>query len=140
MNSCRNLQIRNGQSGLGPRLRFPPVLARAFSAGARSGGELWQATANYIGHSRVPTSGSNPLSPDMGDGWRVQHKPLIRRRIWLLKLNLPITEATPTMVDIPPVLPGLSPLQGKAVVARFDGGRLSSEGGLLLLREIETPA
>ena len=41
------------------------------------------------------------------------------------------------MVDDTPFLPGLSPLQGKAVVARFDGGRLSSEGGLLVLREIE---
>src|SRR5258708_15367435 len=47
-------------------------------------------------------------------------------------------EATPAMVDITPFLPGLSPVQGKAVVARFDGGRLSSEGGLLALREIET--
>ena len=28
-------------------------------------------------------------------------------------------------------------MQGKAVVARFEGGRLSSEGGLLALREIE---
>jgi hypothetical protein len=41
------------------------------------------------------------------------------------------------MVDVTPFLPGLSPIQGKAVVARFDGGRLSSEGGLLVLREIE---
>ena len=41
------------------------------------------------------------------------------------------------MVDLTPFLPGLSPVQGKAVVARFDGGRLSSEGGLLALREIE---
>src|SRR6516225_7539350 len=41
------------------------------------------------------------------------------------------------MVDITPFLPGLSAVQGKAVVARFDGGRLSSEGGLLALREIE---
>jgi len=41
------------------------------------------------------------------------------------------------MVDVTPFLPGLSPIQGKAVVARFDGGRLSSEGGLLALREIE---
>ena len=41
------------------------------------------------------------------------------------------------MVDVTPFLPGLSPVQGKAVVARFDGGRLSSEGGLLVLREIE---
>jgi len=42
------------------------------------------------------------------------------------------------MVDVTPFLPGLSPVQGKAVVARFDGGRLSSEGGLLALREIES--
>jgi Transposase DDE domain group 1 len=41
------------------------------------------------------------------------------------------------MVDSTPLLPGLSPVHGKAVVARFDGGRLSSEGGLLALREIE---
>ena len=41
------------------------------------------------------------------------------------------------MVDITPFLPGLSPVHGKAVVARFDGGRLSSEGGLLVLREVE---
>src|SRR5437762_13423072 len=41
------------------------------------------------------------------------------------------------MVDATPFLPGLSPVQGKAVVARFDGGRLSSDGGLLALREIE---
>jgi hypothetical protein len=40
------------------------------------------------------------------------------------------------MVDVTPFLPGLSPVQGKAVVARFDGGRLSSEGGLRALREI----
>ena len=41
------------------------------------------------------------------------------------------------MVDATPFLLGLSPVQGKAVVARFDGSRLSSEGGLLVLREIE---
>jgi hypothetical protein len=41
------------------------------------------------------------------------------------------------MVDLTPFLPGLSPVQGKTVVARFDGGRLSSEGGLMALREIE---
>ena len=34
-------------------------------------------------------------------------------------------------------LPGLSPVCGKPVVARFDGGRLSSDGGILLLAEIE---
>jgi len=36
-----------------------------------------------------------------------------------------------------PMLPGLSPVAGKSVVAKFDGGRLSSDGGLLLLREAE---
>ena len=36
-----------------------------------------------------------------------------------------------------PYLPGLSPIAGKELHARFDGGRLSSDGGVLLLREIE---
>ncbi len=36
-----------------------------------------------------------------------------------------------------PYLPGLYPVAGKDVRARFDGGRLSSDGGVLLLREIE---
>ena len=31
----------------------------------------------------------------------------------------------------------LSPVADKEIVARFDGGRLSSDGGVLLLREIE---
>ena len=35
------------------------------------------------------------------------------------------------------MLPGLSPVRGKPVVAKFDGGRLSSDGGLLVLREVE---
>ena len=41
------------------------------------------------------------------------------------------------MVDFTLPLPGLSPIEGKEIVARFDGGRLSADGGLLLLREIE---
>src|SRR5512133_1374889 len=41
------------------------------------------------------------------------------------------------MVDVTLPLPGLSPIEGKEIVARFDGGRLSSDGGLLVLREIE---
>jgi hypothetical protein len=32
-------------------------------------------------------------------------------------------------------LPGLSPVSGKTVVARFDGGQLSSDAGVLVLRE-----
>src|SRR5215207_8780690 len=34
-------------------------------------------------------------------------------------------------------LPGLSPVGGKSVVAKFDGGLLSSNGGVLALREVE---
>jgi hypothetical protein len=34
-------------------------------------------------------------------------------------------------------LPGLSPVSGKLVVAKFDGGLLSSDGGILVLREVE---
>lgn len=38
-----------------------------------------------------------------------------------------------------PTLPlaGLSPVSGKRLDARFDGGMLSSDGGLVLLREVE---
>jgi len=34
-------------------------------------------------------------------------------------------------------LPGLSPIGGKEITATFDGGQLSSDGGVLILREIE---
>ena len=34
-------------------------------------------------------------------------------------------------------LPGLSPVENKELCARFDGGRLSSDGGALILRRIE---
>ena len=34
-------------------------------------------------------------------------------------------------------LPGLSPLENLNIHARFDGGALSSDGGVLLLRELE---
>ena len=36
-----------------------------------------------------------------------------------------------------PYLPGLSPVAGKDVCARFDGGRLSSDGGVVVLSKIE---
>src|SRR4051812_7057480 len=34
-------------------------------------------------------------------------------------------------------LPGLSPVAGKTVLARFDGGLLSSDAGVLALREVD---
>jgi hypothetical protein len=44
----------------------------------------------------------------------------------------------PAKVESTPALPGLSPVRGKRIIARFDGGQLSSDGGVLALREIET--
>ena len=41
------------------------------------------------------------------------------------------------MDDLMLPLPGLSPVGGKSIVARFDGGCLSSDAGVLVLREIE---
>jgi DDE family transposase len=35
-----------------------------------------------------------------------------------------------------PLLPGLSPVGTKSLTATFDAGRLSSDGGLIVLREI----
>jgi hypothetical protein len=42
-----------------------------------------------------------------------------------------------TMNETIPFLPGLSPVAGKELHARFDGGRLSSDGGVLLFPGIE---
>ena len=41
------------------------------------------------------------------------------------------------MVEVTPFLPGLSPVSGKTLQVRFDGGAVSSDGGLLLFGEIE---
>src|SRR3954466_3431435 len=41
------------------------------------------------------------------------------------------------MNDLMLPLPGLSSVAGKTVVAKFDGGLLSSNGGVLALREVE---
>jgi len=43
----------------------------------------------------------------------------------------------PVKVESIPMLPGLSPVCGKSIVARFDGACMSSDGGLLALREVE---
>ena len=41
------------------------------------------------------------------------------------------------MAENAPFLPGLSPVGGKLVQVAFDGGRLTSDGGVLVLAEIE---
>ena len=43
----------------------------------------------------------------------------------------------PVKVASTPMLPGLSPVRGKAIEARFDGACMSSDGGLLALGEVE---
>jgi hypothetical protein len=43
----------------------------------------------------------------------------------------------PVKVEFTPMLPGLSPVGGKAIVARFNAACMSSDGGLLALREVE---
>ncbi len=43
----------------------------------------------------------------------------------------------PAKVEVTPALPGLSPVGAKPIIARFDGGQLSSDAGVLALREIE---
>ena len=43
----------------------------------------------------------------------------------------------PATVEANPMLPSLSPVCGKPIVARFDGAQLSSDGRLLALREVE---
>ena len=43
----------------------------------------------------------------------------------------------PVGVESNPCLPGLSPVCSKTIVARFDGASMSSDGGLLALREVE---
>src|SRR3954451_24786541 len=43
----------------------------------------------------------------------------------------------PVKVEPTPSLASLSPVTGKAIIARFDGGQLSSDAGVLLLREVE---
>jgi hypothetical protein len=46
-------------------------------------------------------------------------------------------EVQPAMSDDILFLPGLSPVEGRDLWARFDGGALSTDGGVLVLREIE---
>ena len=41
------------------------------------------------------------------------------------------------MHESTPELPGLSPVSGKVIDARFDGGSLTSDAGVLVLREVE---
>jgi hypothetical protein len=49
-----------------------------------------------------------------------------------------MSEPLPAKVETTPAPLGLPPVCGKPIIARFDGGKLSSDGGVVALREIET--
>src|ERR1700686_1016800 len=58
--------------------------------------------------------------------------------IWLLRPDQPkTTEFAPAMDDSTGILPGLPAVGGKPVHVAFDGGRLTSDAGILLLAAIE---
>ena len=48
-----------------------------------------------------------------------------------------MSEPMPAKAEATPALPGLSPVAGKPIIARFDGGQMSSDAGVLALRELE---
>src|SRR5947209_16614930 len=58
--------------------------------------------------------------------------------IWLLRPDQPRpTEFAPAMDESTGILPGLPAVAGKPVHVAFDGGRLTSDAGILLLAAIE---
>src|SRR4051794_26520860 len=58
--------------------------------------------------------------------------------IWLLKPDPPkTTEFAPAMAEGTGILPGLPAVAGKPVHVAFDGGRLTSDAGILLLSAVE---
>jgi hypothetical protein len=58
--------------------------------------------------------------------------------IWLLKPDQPkATEFAPAMDEGTGILPGFPALMGKLVHVAFDGGRLTSDAGILLLAAVE---
>ena len=73
-----------------------------------------------------------------GIRWRVSRKLLIVFTDWVSRPSRPtITRATPAMSD-DTVAPFLFPaVSRKKVTAAFDGGRITSDGGIMLLAAAE---
>ena len=73
-----------------------------------------------------------------GIRWRVSRKQLIVLKDWVSRPSChPISRATPAMSDdtIEPF--GFPAVGRKKVTAAFDGGRLTSDGGVMLLAAVE---
>ena len=63
---------------------------------------------------------------------------MILRRVLVVEADLrDFNRAASAMNNSMLPLPGLSSASGKPVVVKFDGGLLSSDGGVLALREVE---
>src|SRR5260370_29871592 len=78
------------------------------------------------------------LTRFVGGGWGVVFKIFVWVNILFTKaVSGFLGKPPPAMNDPMLPLPGLSPVNGKAVVARFDGGLLASDVGILPLREVE---
>jgi hypothetical protein len=61
--------------------------------------------------------------------------------IWLLRPDqTEVTELAPAMDESTGILPGLPVVAGKPVHIGFDGGRLISDAGILLLAAVESGA
>src|SRR3954468_13784096 len=122
-----------GKGSLGSVMRFHGVYGRLVS--------------HPIHENRLPgdTLFKNPHRPSKAVGlarimhgrWRVYRTWLDSRRIQSPNTNPTGIRRPPAMVDTTLSLPGLSPVRSKPLDIRFDGGVLSSDGGLLLFREVE---
>jgi hypothetical protein len=77
------------------------------------------------------------LARFMRESWRASRKLCVAIAFGCDTQIQPDPEAKPVTVEPTPPLPGLSPVGGKPLIACFDGGQLSSDGGLLALREVE---
>jgi hypothetical protein len=67
-----------------------------------------------------------------------RNKPLVSGMIWLLKPDHPEpTEFAPAMHQGTGILPSLPAVADKPVEVAFDGGRMTSDAGILLLAAIE---
>src|ERR1035437_4435219 len=109
---------------------------------------LLAQSVSYCGAAPCPELGGKPDSITVEPvlfarrrlrGWRAWCKALMRRRIWLLKPTpSPSTaNATPAMPD-DTILPFSFPaVHAKKITAAFDGGRLTSNGGVMLLAMAE---
>ena len=68
----------------------------------------------------------------------MRRKPLDSRMVWLLKPDQPrLTEFALAMDESTGILSGLPAVAGKPAHVAFDGSRLTSDAGILLLAAIE---